>query len=444
MMRILQINKSDRGGGAEGLSLELFRCCRKKGIDAWLAVGIKKSEESDIFEIPNDKYRSLWARLVYSSRRFLPVSRLRQSERAKQLLMPVAEPLRFFQYIKGYEDFDYPGIRPLFDRLPALPDIVHCHNLHGGYFDLRILPWLGEKFPLILNLHDTWLLAGHCAYFLDCNRWRHGCGHCPYLDIYPALWRDGTAYNWERKRRIFAQTRFYATAPSQWLIDQAQQSMLTAIEYRMIPNGIDLSIFTPGDKAAARRRLGLPEAAKIVLFAANKMRSNPYKDFQTVEQAIQEIADQNRLPGLLFVCVGSTGKDQIIGQVRVSYQGHVASPEVMADYYRSADLFVHTAKAEAFGKTIIEAQACGTPVVATAVGGIPELINHGQSGYLIPISNPRALASCIEQVLKDESLRLRMAELGHKSAQRYSIQRQAEAFLDWYTEIIAKHNSSTL
>src|SRR5207248_4324578 len=142
-----------------------------------------------------------------------------------------------FDYHAGREDFHFPGTRRLLTLTAERPDVVHAHNLHGGYFDLRALPSLSAQVPLILTLHDAWMLSGHCAHSFDCERWRTGCGHCPDLTIFPAIERDATAYNWRRKRSIYSKSKLYISAPSRWLMQRVEDSTLQlgAKECRVIP-----------------------------------------------------------------------------------------------------------------------------------------------------------------------------------------------------------------
>ena len=79
---------------------------------------------------------------------------------------------------------EFPGSHRVLDVTPAPPDILHCHNLHGEYFDLRILPELTRRLPVVLTLHDAWLLGGGCAHSVDCDRWRDDCGDCAQADLY--------------------------------------------------------------------------------------------------------------------------------------------------------------------------------------------------------------------------------------------------------------------
>src|SRR5206468_11861629 len=142
--------------------------------------------------------------------------------------------------------------------------------------------------PLVITMHDAWLLSGHCAHSFACERWQTGCGECPDLTIPPAIARDATAFNWKRKRDLYARSRFYVAAPSRWLIDKLARSILApaVIESRVVPNGIDLEVFRPGDRATTRAKLDLPQDADVLLFTALSIRENVWKDYQTLRAAI--------------------------------------------------------------------------------------------------------------------------------------------------------------
>jgi glycosyltransferase involved in cell wall biosynthesis len=118
---------------------------------------------------------------------------------------------------------------------------------------------------------------------------------------------------------------------------------------------------------------------------------------------------------------------------------------VVADYYRAADVYLHATRADTFPNVILEALACGTPVVATSVGGIPEQIEEGVTGFLTPPGDARAMATRIEQLLSDDALRRRFAAAAIESARRhFGLDRQINDYLAWYQEIIARHRLRTI
>ena len=110
----------------------------------------------------------------------------------------------------------------------------------------------------------------------------------------------------------------------------------------------------------------------------------------------------------------------------------------MALYYQAADVYALPALAESFGKTVAEAMACGTPVVATAVGGIPEQITDGGSGRLVPMSDVVAMAEAIQGLLGNENLCRSMGSAAAEYARRhFGWTIQVDSFLGWYTEVRA-------
>src|SRR5262249_6279508 len=152
-LRVLFVSTRDVGGGAEYSAWNLFDTYRKRGIKSRLAVGTKRTDDPHVVTVPNETNRNGWARVwIHPSK---VVGRLpKQLPRISQLQSLchcIGEPLRWLEKKCGYEDFNYPGAWKLLD-LAESPDIVHCYNLHDQYFDLRVLPWLSQKKPVILDL----------------------------------------------------------------------------------------------------------------------------------------------------------------------------------------------------------------------------------------------------------------------------------------------------
>lgn len=463
-LRILQVSTMDRAGGAERSAWNLFQAYKERGHESWLAVGTKCTDEADVLVIPNEVTGNPWERLCGTV-----LERLRPLEegtpgmfRMREWLKMWANPWIQMQRALGIENFDYPGTRHLLSLPPHRPDIIHCHNLHGGYFDLRMLPELSRQIPVVVNLRDAWLLSGHCAHSFDCDRWKTGCGHCPDLSIYPAIERDSTGYNWRRKRDIFSKSRLYVTAPCEWLMQKVQQSILAPaiVKARVIPNGGDLSIFHPADRLRTRVDLGIARDAKVLLFTANGIRKNIWKDYATMKAAVAMVAERIQGQELLFIALGEGGPPEKIGPAEIRFVPYQKDRKAVARYYQAADLYVHAARAEVSPLTIIEALACGTPVVATGVGGIPEQVkglelpqfslwNAGlnrygmdeATGVLVPRGDGPAMAASIERLLCDDSLRRRLGQnAALDAAKRYDVQGQVDEFLNWYREIVQDGN----
>lgn len=445
LIRILQVSVADVAGGAERVAWTLFDAYRQRGHRSWLAVGYKRTQDPDVLVLDIAYDRGLWTSFWRSVCRLLNphIGKIRGLGRLTGLLTALAEPARIWTRSRGREEFSFPGTWRILSLWQDQPDIVHCHNLHGawlpekGYFGLSVLPWLSRQVPVLLTLHDAWLLSGHCAHSFDCERWKIGCGKCPDLTIYPPVNRDATAYNWRRKRNILNQSRLYVSTPSCWLMQKVKQSILAPamIEGRVIPNGVDLTVFHPGDQRTTRATVGIPQQAKVLLFVGNVARSNPWKDYNMLEAALAKVRTKGDLQ---LICLGEGGKERRIGEAHIYFEGYEREPGRMADYYRAADICVHAARADTFPNTVIEALACGTPVVATAVGGIPEQIEDGVTGFLVERGDAGQMATRIEQLLSDNDLRMQMGTQASEDAhERFDLNRQVDEYLEWYYRILA-------
>ena len=455
-LRILQVGPADLAGGAERVAWNLFLAYRACGHLSWLAVGRKRSPDPDVLRIPDPDggWFQFWQR---AHSRLQPLEASAQGARLlSRLARRLAEPGRFLDERLGRESFRFPGSRALLRFAPQRPDVVHCHNLHDAYFDLRTLPWLSQQLAVVLTLHDAWLLSGHCAHSFGCERWKTGCGRCPDLSIYPAIRRDATAFNWRRKQRIYAKGRFYVTTPCHWLMDRVKQSVLapSILGSAVIPNGVDLSVFRPGDRQRARATLSIPSDLPVLLFVAHRIRRNPWKDYLTLRGAVARVAAPPMARRILLLAVGEDGPSESLGAAEVQFLPFQDDPEAMARYYQAADLYVHAARVDSFPTTVLEALACGLPVVATAVGGIPEQVKsldglpggmagpaygpEEATGVLVPPGDTEAMAAAVGALLADAPLRIRLgANAAADTARRFGLDRQVGDYLAFYRRILA-------
>lgn len=446
-LKILQVSALDQGGGAEQVAWNLFDHYRQSGLSSSLAVGIKRTHDPDVFVIEESAPSKSWNRFCLSLVKSLApwAGKVRGILRFQAFLRELSKGSDWFADRRGQEDFYYPGSWNLLQQAPVKPSIVHLHNLHGGYFDPRALSALSAKVPVMLTLHDAWLLSGNCAHSFGCERWKTGCGSCPDISIYPGLKVDSTHINWERKKSIFEHSRIYIATPCQWLLDKVKNSILAPamIEGRVIHNGVDTSIFHPGDQEQARIELGLPLYEPILLFVANGIKANPFKDYATMHAVIKALGSRG---GQLvhLIALGEEGAQEQIGCVRIHYIPRTTNMELIARYYRAADIYVHAAKAETFPNAILEAMACALPVIATNVGGISEQVVEGKTGLLVAPQNSYAMLQAIDLLITNPSLRKIMGAAGLKSVhEQFTLEKQVNQYLDWYTQIVQEQNHQT-
>lgn len=415
-LKIVTVNTADRGGGAERRAWCLFKGFQARGVDSWMVVGQKQSADDRVipfYESPYFDYRP------YDK------ARIRIEQACRKWLTTTL----------GREDFDFLYSKHLLELTGSPPDLVHCQNLHGGYFDLRVLADLSHHVPVFLTLHDCWSFTGHCAHSFDCERWQTGCGSCPYLASPPAVGRDSTRWNWRRKREIYARCRFHVAAASNWLLQRARKSILAPaiIDSRVITPGVDLTVFKPAPRAEARHHLGIPQDAAVVLFVANHGRSNPFKDYATMRAAMAQLATEPGLRNLHLYCIGEEAPDEHHGRLLIRHLPYQSSAEQLARYYQAADLYLHAARAEVFGLVIAEAMACALPVVATAVGGIPEAFTHQVHGLLVPPGAATPMADAVGLLLREPAFRHRLGEQAAAHARKHHDQEtMVDAYLSWF------------
>jgi glycosyltransferase involved in cell wall biosynthesis len=412
-MKILCVNRSDYEGGAARGAIRLLEGIRGQGADATLYVQKRTGSHPFIVAPPVGL-----GKITASARRVL-----------ESILFGLS-----FQKMQGMFS---PAFLPdhLSTRLAAFsPDIIHLHWVAR----MMRLETLGHlQVPIVWTLHDSWAFTGGCFLPGDCTRFRDSCGSCPVLGS--GRENDLSRRVWQRKSKGWRNLNLTLIAPSRWMAERAKQSSLFRDKrIKVIPNGLDVERFQPTDKGTARAHLSLPLDKKLILFGAKAATRDRNKGFHLLVRALHEIVGSKRDVGMELVVFGSSQPDSPpeLG-LKAHYLGWLDDDATLECLYAAADVFVLPSIQENLPYAVMEAMACGTPCVAFRQGGVADLIDHEQNGYLARPFDPADLARGILWILEEHgSQRELAAGARRKVMQEFAIERVAGQHMDLYRNLL--------
>ncbi|MES2308268.1 MAG: glycosyltransferase [Verrucomicrobiota bacterium] len=445
-MNIHQITRTYPGGGAGKIAADLHEGYKKSGHHPVFVVGEASRTDPRIVLGIRSRYPFLDEKLgpwiSRASGHFLKMTGFRKFKEVRNFQRKIEKETqwlsRSFAHHLGREYYGYQGVHDWMNTLQEWPDVIQCHSLEGDFFDLTALPKMGAQSKVVLTLHNAWHLAGRCHHSLDCMRWKIGCGECPRIQEFPELLRDGTAWNWRFKKKIYQATEYYVSTPCQWLMDQVKESMLGASlrGSRVIPNGIDGEIFKVGNQRGAREKLGLPTQAKIILFVGNRTVHNRWKKADWMLDAVRLSHQKNPTEPLYFIMLGEAGEDRVEEGLTIRMAGHISDPSEVACYYQASDLYLHAALMDTFPNAVLEAMGCGLPIVATRVGGIPEQIVEGETGFLVLPGDIQEMSAKVSILLDNSEMRINFGKAGAQRVRdKFLLHRMVQDYLNWFEEL---------
>ena len=254
------------------------------------------------------------------------------------------------------------------------PDIVHLHNLHSNYIHLNmLLKYLAKKdIRTVITLHDCWWYTGGCFHYTaaGCDKWLSGCGRCPKrLADTPAYLHDASQRILsDRKTYLSAIPRLTIVGVSDWIAGEAGKTFLSSKKVVTIHNGIDLTVFKP-TQSDLREKLGLT-GKYVMLGPASKWLS-------PVNQEVLSYFSEHMRKDDVLLLFGAAPQASTTLPAQVLLYGYTHDRKELAALYSMADVFVNPTREESFGLVNVEAQSCGTPVVAFAGTGVSETLCPG-------------------------------------------------------------------
>ncbi len=289
------------------------------------------------------------------------------------------------------------------------PDVVHIHNWYN-LLSINQIASIGGAFPIVFTLHDERLLTGGCHITLDCNQFSNGCRSCPAVVWNKKLISRSYLKSMEAFRTI---KRFGILAPSNWLIEKAKLSPILqdAVNFETIPN---VSVIE--DFSLFNRSSGDSQGHLRLIFVAADL-SAKVKNLRIALEAVNLYSKHSKFNKITLTIVGKNFPTEIVpyGSFEVIHHSYLETSSLM-EILRSSDVIVISSRSENSPNIIPEAQLNGVVVIASSVGGIPELIEDGETGFLAECS-PEGIASALKRYESCQN-KVRIIKLARERAEK--------------------------
>jgi D-inositol-3-phosphate glycosyltransferase len=343
-------------------------------------------------------------------------------------------------------------------HLPAGPEEPYDKNRvvdHLPQFADGILDFARREGLRYDVIHSHYWLSGLAA-----SRLRRTWG-TPIVQMFHTLGQMKNSVangpeEWEPEQRIEGEAEVMALADrlvAATPLERAQMVWLygaEAAKIAIVPCGVDLGLFRPIPPEEAKQTLGLPLSRRIILFVG---RIEPLKGIDTLLRAmasvVPELPDwQENLSVVIIGGAPGVGADKVSAELArlerlraelgieelVTFQG-AKDQDTLVYYYSAAEMLVMPSHYESFGMVALEAMACGTPVVASKVGGLAFSVQDGQTGFLVPDRDAEALAAKIRLLLRNDELRRQLGRQAAHWAGRYGWPAVANEIIDLYEAV---------
>jgi glycosyltransferase involved in cell wall biosynthesis len=317
------------------------------------------------------------------------------------------------------------------------PTIINVHNLHSA----TVAGWSSEMIdvctkyaPVVWTLHDMWSFTGRCVYSHNCRKFLNGCdAACPTPTEYPALAPKKIAPAWrERQHLIAGASRLAAVTPSIWLGEEARAGLWSRQKVEVIPNGLPLDIYHPVDRGLARNYFGIKAEGPVLLVVSWSL-NDWRKGGQLLIEAVKSISYRP----LTIITMGEGQLPITAEGIHVHALGRVDDEQVKVLAYSVADMLVHPALMDNLPNVVMEAIACGVPVAGFPVGGVPDMVRPGQTGWLAPEVSLAGLMVVLQMALNDweQGVDLRNSCRAVAEAE-YGLELQAERYMTLFRNLI--------
>ena len=328
----------------------------------------------------------------------------------------------------------------LLSSLADLPcDLVHLHWLGSNTLSVEEIGMIDK--PVVWTLHDMWAFCGAEHYAPDDAGARFRVGYLPGNRTQGESGPDMNRSVWLRKKQAWKRPRTLV-CPSRWMAGCARESLLfKEWPIHCIPNPLDLERWKPFPKEHVRTLLGLSQGKRIILFGAIGGERDSRKGADLLRSVLEEL--KGRGADAHLVVFGQSQPENCEPfAYPVTYLGRLQDDFTMIAAYNSADVMLVPSRQDNLPQTAVEAQACGVPVIAFDIGGLSDIVDHEQTGFLVHPFDTSLFASRVAQILTDDGKRQQMAQAAREAALRkFAAPVVADAYADLYEQVLSGKNS---
>lgn len=407
-MKVLQLSTYDRLGGAGVAAYRLHTGLRRIGCDSRMLVKVKSVRDPEVITVGNKPPGSILRRVL--SERWARYLRERNSKDGV--------PDEVFSDCRSrYRPDDFATIEDF--------DLIHLHWTTDLLDWPSTLAYLARKKSLVWTLHDM----------------NPFCGVLHYQDKQiklPAAFGRWDSAVLSTKKRVLEgipTNRLRLIAPSKWMAKEvAASELMGRFPVDVVPYGLDTLAYSPVEnRKTLRKLLGIPLEKIVVGFIAQNLNERR-KGFHLLADALKD--STSLIQDACLVTVGSS-PGTVSGFDHYHF-GSTDNDRILKLFYNTIDVFLCPSVADNLPNTILEAMSCGTPTIAFDVGGIPDMVRRGKTGWLAqPVGSSEALRLAIEEVARNQKLlenyRVNCVDV---STSEYSLEKQAAVIREIYAQVL--------
>ena len=431
-MKIIHVANSDINGGAARGSYRIHRSLLDNGdlknIYSEMIVVRKFSNDSSIINYTRDKKTKILTRFSSSLNKLLKLN--------FQTLNPITHSNAIVSS----------GLNKHLNKLTKKEnyDVVNLHWL--GDNTLTIEEIGNIKKPIVWTLHDEWAYCGAEHYKMPPINSEIESSDKRFINGYLSKNRpkseqgfDINKQTWNRKIKSWRKP-FFIASPSNYLANCAKKSFLmNNWTIKVIPIPINNKTWAPINKKFAREMFNLPKEKILILFGAIGGSKDKRKGADLLLEALEKLSFYDQIRNLFEIELIIFGQDKpkFLPEFKfpIHYTGHLSDDKSLRLLYSAADLLVLPSRQEGLGQVGCEAQACGTPVVAFNIGGLPDVVDHLKTGYLAKPFDTASLAKGILWILEDKERYKKVCQSSRMRAELlWSPNKISNLYLNLYEE----------